>query len=222
MGMTHHKYWAAGFRNDLDVMEKKIIITIGRQFGSGGRAVAKVLGEKLGIAVYDKELLVKAAEESGISKDFFKHRDEKRHGISFAGLAETWRFNTDGGCLGEDSLFKIQSETIRRIAENGSAVIIGRCSDYILRDFDCTVNVFLSSPFEQRLANVMERMKVDEDTAKSIISKKDRKRPEYYNYYTFRNWGEASNYELCIDTSKLGVEGTADLIIDYARKKNLI
>ena len=140
---------------------KKIIINIGRQFGSGGLAVAKELGRKLGIPVYDNELILKAAQESGFSAGFLAEKDEKRSYFSFTSLF-TQSFNSCDDYMSEGGLFKIQSETIRRIAEQGSAVIVGRCSDYILRDMDCCLDVFLTSPEEVRAARIAERLGTDE------------------------------------------------------------
>lgn len=191
----------------------KLVITIGRQFGSGGRAVARELGRKLGIEVYDHELLSKAAEESGFSRDIFKKRDEKHRKFSFAGF-----FGSENNFSEDGEVFRMQSETIRRIAEKGSAIIVGRCSDYILRDLDYTLDVFLTAPLEARIERVCARMNVSREVALEIIAKKDKNRPAYYNYFTFGNWGVAATYDLCIDTSILGDEGTADYIIEFARK----
>ena len=198
-------------------MEKKIIINIGRQFGGGGLAVASELGKRLGIPVYDKELIQKAAQDSGFSAEVFKERDEKKRFFSLSaifsnGYSETENYMSDRG------LFKMQSHTIMNIAEQGSAVIVGRCSDYILREMDCTLNVFLTSPLEIRAARIAERTGMSLDEASRLAEEKDKKRSEYYNYYTFGNWGVASTYDLCIDSSILGIEGTADFIIDFARK----
>lgn len=204
-------------------MEKRnIIITVGRQFGSGGRSVADILGKRLGIPVYDSELITKAAQDSGFSAELFMQSDEKRRIFSlssiFAGSysPETENYMSDKG------LFKIQSETIRRIAEQGSAIIIGRCSDYILRDSENILNIFLTSPIEVRIERIMERTGLDREKATALIESKDKGRAEYYNYYTFGNWGVAETYHLCIDSSILGFEGTADHIIDFAKKCGLL
>jgi cytidylate kinase len=112
----------------------------------------------------------------------------------------------------------MQSETIRKIAEQGSAIIVGRCSDYILRDMECTLDVFLTSPLEVRAARIAERSGLSLEEAEKLAEEKDRNRAEYYNYYTFTDWGVASTYDLCLDSSVLGIEGTADMIIEFARK----
>jgi len=197
-------------------MKKKIIITIGRQFGSGGLAVAKELGRKLGIPVYDNELITKAAQDSGFSAELFVRNDEKKSLFSFSRL-----FVESESYMSENGLFQMQCETIRRIAEQGSAIIVGRCSDYVLRDMECTLDVFLTAPMENRIARVMERAGIDMDKATEIIEKRDRSRADYYNYYTFGNWGVASTYDLCVDSSLLGIEGTADFIIDFAKRTGM-
>lgn len=203
-------------------MGDKIIITIGRQFGSGGLAVAKELGTRLGIPVYDNELISKAAQDSGFSAEFFMEKDEKRGRLSLTSIFSHGFGSCNDDYMSDGGLFRIQSETIRKIAGQGSAVIVGRCSDYILRDMDCCVDVFLTSPEDVRAERIVERCRISYDKALEEIAKKDRIRSEYYNYFTFGNWGMASNYDLCIDSSILGIKGTADLIIDFARKKGLL
>lgn len=202
-------------------MEKKIIINIGRQFGGGGLGVAHELGKKLGIPVYDKELIKKAAQDSGFSKEVFEESDEKKRFFSLSsifanGFSDTENYMSDRG------LFKMQSQTIRAIAEQGSAIIVGRCSDYILRDLEYTLDVFLTSPLEVRAARLAERLGISMEEAERLAEEKDRKRAEYYNYYTFTDWGVASTYDLCIDSSILGIEGTADFIIEFAKKSGKI
>lgn len=198
-------------------MEKKIIINIGRQFGGGGLGVAYELGKKLGIPVYDKELIAKAAQDSGFSKGIFEESDEKKRLFSLSSIFAS-RFGDTENYMSDRGLFKMQSETIRKIAEQGSAIIVGRCSDYILRDMECTLDVFLTSPLEVRAARIAERSGLSLEEAEKLAEEKDRNRAEYYNYYTFTDWGVASTYDLCLDSSVLGIEGTADIIIEFARK----
>lgn len=200
-------------------MEKKIIINIGRQFGGGGRAVAYELGRKLNIPVYDREIISQAAKDSGFGAEFFKERDEKRGLFSFTeifGFGDTENYMSDRG------IFKLQSQTIEKIAQEGSAIIVGRCADYILRDYENTINVFLTSPLEVRAERIASRQGMSLEEAREKAQDKDKKRAEYYNYYTFGEWGVAGNYDLCIDSSILGIEGTADFIIDFARKAGKI
>ena len=203
-------------------MKNNIIITIGRQFGSGGKCVAEVLGRKLGIPVYDHELIMKAAQESGVSAEFFEQSDEKRRFFSLSSIFASAYSSETENYMSDKGLFRIQCETIRSIADHGPAVIVGRCSDYVLRDRENTLDVFLTSPIEKRAARVSERQGIGYDKAVELIEKEDRNREEYYNYYTFGNWGVASNYDLCIDSSRAGDEGTADIIIEFARKTGLL
>ena len=203
-------------------MEKKLIINIGRQFGGGGLGVASELGRKLEIPVYDRELIAKAAQDSGFSAALFEQSDEKRRIFSLSAIFTSIYSSPTENYMSDKGLFEIQCETIRRIAGQGSAIIVGRCSDYILRDMDCTLNVFLTSPLEERVKRICERHGLCEEKAEALILQKDKAREEYYNYYTFGNWGVASTYDLCIDSSILGIEGTADFIIDFAKRSGLL
>ena len=203
-------------------MKKDIIITIGRQFGCGGKRIAEALGEKLGIPVYDHELIIKAAQESGFSAEFFERGDEKKRFFSLTSIfAGSYNSDTEN-YMSDKGLFKIQCETIQSIAEQGSAIIVGRCSDYVLRDRKNTLNVFLTSPLEDRVKRISETEGVTLEKAEEIVGKQDKNREEYYNYYTFGNWGVASNYDLCIDSSIAGIEGTADIIIQFAKIAGLL
>ncbi|MBS7289103.1 MAG: cytidylate kinase-like family protein [Bacteroidales bacterium] len=191
---------------------KKIIINIGRQFGSGGKNTAEILGQKLGVTVYDTELITEAAKKSGFSKDFLTTSDEDTN---------FFKLGFNNSFISNNSFFQIQSDAIRNIAEQGSAIFVGRASDYILRDMDC-LDVFITSPLEVRAKRISERRSISIEAAEALIAKKDRRREAFYNYVTFGNWGMASNYDLCIDSSILGIEGTADFIIDFAKKKGMI
>ena len=197
------------------------IINIGRQFGSGGKQVALNIGSKLGIKVYDNELISKAAEESGFSKELFERSDEKRSMFNISSFFSSDRFVGSRNYVGDNELFKIQSDVIRDIAEKGSAIFVGRCSNYILRDMRC-LDVFISAPLEERIKRVCERTGLEEEDARTRIERQDRTRETYYNFFTFGNWGAASDYDLCIDSSILGIEGTTDCIIDFGRKAGLI
>ena len=196
---------------------KRIIITIGRQFGSGGVLVANELGARLGIPVYDNELITKAAQDSGFSAEFFEHADEKK---SIFSLTSIFSASTDN-CMSDSGLFKMQCETIRMIADQGSAIIVGRCADYVLREDENMVSVFLTAPVDARAERVMHRDGISYDEAIAKIQEKDKSREEYYNYYTFGNWGVASTYDLCLDSSVLGIKGTADIIMQFIQKAGL-
>lgn len=202
--------------------DNKLIINVGRQFGSGGRLVAMALGRKLGIKVYDQELISRAAEESGFSKELFAKSDEKRNLLALSSfVVDVGRFGAADNYVSDNQLFVIQSNVIRSIADKESAVFIGRCSDYILRDRAC-LDVFITASDDVRIKRVSERMGISPDQAESLMRKKDRTRETYYNYFTFGNWGVASNYDLCIDSSILGIDGTADMIIDFCRRSGLL
>ena len=196
---------------------KKIIINIGRQFGCGAKDVADAIGRRTGIPVYDSELLKKAAQDFGFSESLFSGSDEKKRCFSLSSIFNSNIF----GCssMNDDaSLFAMQAEAIKNIAKNGSAIIIGRAANYILRDCDCCLNVFLTSPIEERAKRVAERENMDREKALEHIQRMEKERREYYNTFTFGDWGMASTYDLCVDTSLLGVEGTADLILEFAKK----
>lgn len=200
----------------------ELIINVGRQFGSGGRLVALALGRKLGITVYDQELIAKAAEQSGFSKELFANSDEKRNLLALSSfIVDVGRFGSADNYMSDNQLFVIQSNVIRSLADKGPAIFIGRCSDYILRDRKC-LDVFVTATYEVRIKRIAERMNITPEQADSLMRKKDRTRETYYNYYTFGNWGVASNYDLCVDSSVLGIEGTADMIIDFCRRAGLL
>lgn len=202
--------------------DNELIINVGRQFGSGGRLVALALGRKLGIPVYDQELIAKAAEQSGFSKELFANNDEKRNLLALSSfIVDVGRFGSADNYMSDNQLFVIQSNVIRSLADKGPAIFIGRCSDYILRDRKC-LDVFVTATDEVRIKRIAERMNITPEQADSLMRKKDRTRETYYNYYTFGNWGVASNYDLCVDSSVLGIEGTADMIIDFCRRAGLL
>jgi len=197
------------------------IINIGRSFGSGGGYVGHAIGEKLGIPFYDNDLISKTAEEEGYSKSLFAKAEEKSL-FSFSSFFASSRLGyMDGGYVSDNVMFKIQSEVIKSIASKGDAIFIGRCADYILRDLPC-FNVFVCAPDEYRIQRLVSSEGLSPDEAEKLMRRKDRTRQTYYNYYPFGAWGQASNYNLCVDSSVLGIEGTADFIIDFGRKAGLI
>lgn len=197
------------------------IINIGRQFGSGGLGVAREIGKRLGIQVYDRELINKAAEESGFSKELFQKSDEKRSLFNFSSFFMNGRYGAVQNYVGDNDLFKIQSDVLRKLAHEESAIFVGRCANYILRDMKC-LDVFITAPLEDRVKRVADREKVTPQEARSIIEKNDKTRQAYYNFFTFGEWGAATDYDLCVDSSILGLEGTAEFIIDFGRKAGLI
>ncbi|MBQ2104745.1 MAG: cytidylate kinase-like family protein, partial [Bacteroidales bacterium] len=167
-------------------MEKHILITIGRQFGSGGKPVGDALSRKLGIPVYDNELITEAAKQSGYSPELFIRSDEKKRSFFLANL---FGLSSDvRNMIGDAELFRIQSETIRNLASKGSAIFVGRASDYVLRDMKC-LNVFITASMESRIKFVCERDGVALEDAPGIIERRDRNRSKYYDFFTQKHWG---------------------------------
>ncbi len=191
---------------------KNIIVTIGRQYGSGGRQVGKLLSEKLGIPFYDKELLTEAAKKSGFCEEIFKENDEKPAGsflyslVMGANGADTLPLN--------NKLFLAQFDTIKDIAAKGSCVIIGRCADYALEEMDNVLNVFIYADKKIRVKRAAEEYGLEAKNLEDAVNKIDKKRASYYNFYSGKKWGAAESYNLCIDSGKFGVEKTADFIKD--------
>lgn len=202
-------------------MEPKFVITIGRQLGSGGLYVAQKLSESLGIKMFDRELLKEAAASCGLSKKLFENRDERpmrSKFLSMFGLRSTIQGNeiiSPDTILNDESLFKIQSDVLHKIAAEGSCVIVGRCADYILRDMPNCYTFFISGNIEDRAKRIMDKKGISFQEAKRFIEHGDRKRAEYYNYYTFKKWGDSSSYDLCIDSSKVGVDNVVEIIKNY-------
>jgi len=203
--------------------EKNIIINVGRQLGSGGRLVARRLADMFGCEFYDRELLNLAAEESGFSKKFFEQNDEKK-GFFKSIFSLRMPYFADNGFydnkLSQESLFRFQSEAIRKAAEKGSCVFVGRCADYVLRDFKNTVNIFITADIEERVSRICERRNCSRDEALKIIEHGEASRSSYYNYYTGKRWGDSSSYDLCINSSILGIDGTAEFVKEFIGRKN--
>ena len=204
-------------------MEKHIHINIGRQIGAGGLEVARELGKRLDIRVYDKELLTLAAKESGLDHSVFAREDEKDNlsmntGFSFSSFAEAITNTFRPSVYNSNTIFTIQSQVIRRLAEEGSTIFVGRCADYVLRDFEGCIRVFITSSMEDRIHRIRTINKygdtqgVSDDKLADLLEKGDRKRASYYGDYTFKTWGAAESYDMCLSTSLLGVDGCADII----------
>lgn len=209
-------------------MSDKYIINIGRQLGSGGKDIGEKLASRLGISFYDKELINLASKESGLSEELFEKADEKPSQTIIGGLFGA-RFSlfTDSSLpytnyLSNDALFKIQSDVIRKLAEEKSCLFVGRCADYILRENPRCVNVFVTACMEERIQRVCATKNLTPEQAEDLIAKTDKKRSEYYNYYSYKTWGAASTYHLCIDSSVLGIDETVLLIESFAKKKLLL
>lgn len=201
---------------------KPFVINIGRSLGSGGRAIGHILAKEFGIAYYDREILALAAKESGFCPEVFEKNDEKNRFlrtlgniIPFVGGGSTY-YNNE---LSNENLFRIQSDAIRKAADDRSCIFIGRCADYVLRNHERCVNVFITADMQDRIANVMKWNECSAEKAESIIEKGDDERSEFYNFYSSGTWGAASTYHLCINSSVLGIEGTAAFIKEFVIKK---
>jgi len=211
-------------------MEPHLIISIGRQIGAGGLGVARRLSQEFGIKAYDKELLAEVASESGLDETCFAQRDEHssrgfrtalQNFRSLLGLYNRAGTNT---VMTEEQLFKIQSEVMRKIAAKEDCIIVGRCADYILRDEPRLATFFIAADLESRVRNLMRVGGKTEEEARRFIEQGDRARAAYYNYYTFKRWGDSASYDLCIDATKLGddEERVVDLIKYYLQQRHLI
>lgn len=203
--------------------EKDFVIVIGRQFGSGGREIGRRIAEKLGIPYFDKNLLAEAAKAFGFDKDVLADADEKRPSFIRTFLGSSYGNTSDFGCWGSlspDALYDVQSRVIGRICHAGPCVIVGKTADYIARELTNLFSVFIHSPEAHRARRiVMRNDAADEAEAIRIAKKADSKRESYYNYYTGRRWGAASNYHLSLDASMLSMEETVDLIISFLKAR---
>lgn len=203
-------------------MDAHYAINIGRQIGSGAREVAAILSSELVISVYDKKLLKSASDESGFSEEFFIKSDEEtsRRRLRPLFLLHLSEGGFSTNPISTESIFKLQSDAIRRIHEQEDCIFIGRCANYILRDSDRTLNVFLTATPEDRIRRICNAdSSCSERKALKMIEDGDRKRASYYNYYTGTKWGDSSAYDMCLSTSVFGVDGCARIIIDIARTK---
>jgi cytidylate kinase len=211
-------------------MESHLIITIGRQIGAGGLGVARLLSQEFGLKVYDKELLAAVARESGLDEACFEKRDEKSsRGVlgalqGFRSMLGMYNRAGTDTVMNEDKLFQIQSEVMRGIAAKEDCIIVGRCADYILRDEPRLMSVFISASLDSRVKRIMAGEHLSEEDARRYVEQGDRKRAAYYNYYTFKKWGDSSSYDLCIDSSKLDddIDKVVDLIKFYMKQRNLL
>lgn len=199
------------------IMEEKYIISIGRQLGSGGREIAHRLAQRLGIPVYDKKLLEVAAQETGLDATVFENADERESNplmrglIALKGALSTYPVGA-GSYMDGDRLFELQSEVMRTLAEKESCIIIGRCAEYVLRDHPRMHSIFITADMPDRIQRIMQHDGVDEAHAKEIATKGDKKRKAYHDYYANSGWGVADTYDLCINSSRLGIEGSVDII----------
>lgn len=200
----------------------KTIITIGRELGSYGLDVGKRVAEELGLKLYDKEMLKIAAKESGLCEEIFETHDEKpTNSFLYSLVMDTYSLGFSSSGYADMPLnhkvFLAQFDTIKKIAAEGPCVMVGRCADYALEDFDNVVSVFIHADLDKRIARMCKLHNLTPSKARDMILKTDKKRASYYNYYTNKEWGAAKSYDLCLDSSKLGVEGTVQAILDYVK-----
>lgn len=197
------------------------IYTIGREFGSGGREVGEKLAAKLGIKLYDKELLQQAAKDSGFCEEIFENHDEKpTNSFLYSLVMDTYSVSGYSAAPFLDmplnhKVFLAQFETIKKIAEKESCVIVGRCADYALSDNPNCINVFIHADLDVRIKNVSRNLNITENKARDIINKTDKQRASYYNYYTSKKWGDSKSYNLSLDAGKLGTDNCVEMIMKF-------
>lgn len=197
------------------------IYTIGREFGSGGREVGEKLAAKLGIKLYDKELLQQAAKDSGFCEEIFENHDEKpTNSFLYSLVMDTYSVSGYSAAPFLDmplnhKVFLAQFETIKKIAEKESCVIVGRCADYALSDNPDCINIFIHADLDVRIENVSKNLNITENKARDIINKTDKQRASYYNYYTSKKWGDSKSYNLSLDAGKLGTDNCVEMILKF-------
>lgn len=199
------------------------IITLGRQFGTAGHEIGEKLADKFGIKCYDKELIKIAAKESGLCPEILENNDERpTNSFLYSLVMDTYSFGLTNNNYVDMPLshkvFLAQFETIKKIASEGPCVLVGRCADYALADFDNCINLFVYGDMENRVKRIMDKYDLSEKEARDSIIKKDKQRSSYYNYYSTKKWGKAETYDMCIDSFVLGVEGTVDMLYHFVKK----
>ena len=199
-------------------MKTNAIITIGRQYGSGGLEIGEKLAEKLEIPFYDKELLERAANDSGICKELFENHDEKpTSSFLYSLVMDTYSFGYSSAAFTDmpinHKVFLAQFEAVKKLAMEGPCVMVGRCADYALSEFSNCFSVFIHSDMESRIRRIAQKYDMKDNKARDAIQKTDKSRSSYYNYYTNKRWGDASSYHLSIDSGKLGIDKTVECII---------
>ena len=205
--------------------DSNFVITIGRQFGSGGCELGKLLAETLGIDYYDRRLLGEAAKQSGVNPEFFERSDERAPSFlsglfSFSYGYSSFHCYNGSSAISDDSIYRAQSDVIRAIAAKGSCVIVGRSADYILRDHPRCLNIFVHASMDDRIARIMRRGdKTTPEQARAIAEKTNKLRAAYYNFYTDKTWGDAASYDLTINSSLLSMPQIVALITDYLRAR---
>lgn len=203
-------------------MEPKFVITIGREFGSGGKEIGEVVANELGIDFYDKKLIEIASQKSGLNKELFENADETKSFSLIGGLLGLRSSSVDGISsdyfLSNESLFKIQSDVIRDLASEKSALFVGRCADYVLQECSFCLNIFITATKADKIERVCNRTGLVPEKANSLIDKVDKKRAAYYNYFSNKKWGDIHSYDFCINSSLLGINGTSAIIVQLAKE----
>lgn len=205
-------------------MANNTIITIGRQYGSGGHDIGKQLAEELNVPFYDKALLERAAKDSGLCQEIFENHDEKpTNSFLYSLVMDTYSLGYTTSSFSEmplnHKIFLAQFDAIKNIAKEGPCVIVGRCADYALADFPNVVNVFLHADMQDRVVRIARRHELTDAKAKDLIVKTDKRRASYYNYYTSKKWGDAAGYDLSLNTATLGIDGTIHMIREFMAYK---
>ena len=200
------------------------IITIGREYGSGGRQIGQEVAKYFGIKCYDKELLEHAANESGICKELFENHDERpTNSFLYSLVMDTYSLGYTNSAYMDmpinHKIFLAQFDTIKKLADEESCVIVGRCADYALADYPNVVSVFICADEEVKIQELMKRHNITRDKAKDVMIKTDKQRSGYYNYYSSKRWGSSKSYNLCINSSVVGVDGAVEIIKEFAKKK---
>ena len=208
-------------------MKTNTIITIGREYGSAGREIGYKVAEAFGIKLYDKEMLARAAKESGICEEIFQSHDEKpTNSFLYSLVMDTYSMGYSGNTYTDmpinHKVFLAQFDAIKKIADEGPCILVGRCADYALESYPNVVSVFIHADLQSRIRRIARLYDLTDAKAKDLIVKTDKKRASYYNYYTNKKWSDAESYELCLTSSELGIEGTAQAIIDYVTLKEKI
>ena len=205
-------------------MATNTIITIGRQFGSAGREIGYKVADELGIKLYDKEMLDRAAKESGICQELFETHDEKpTNSFLYSLVMDTYSLGYSSGSYTDmqinHKVFLAQFDAIKKIADEGPCILVGRCADYALENYDNLLSLFIHADMDARIRRIARRFDLTDAKAKDMIIKTDKKRASYYNYYSNKKWGAADSYHMCLNSSKLGIDGTAEAIIKLVELK---
>ena len=206
------------------MLPSKYVITIGRSFGSGGRALGRIIADRLGIAFYDKMLPIKAAEKAGYNIEYFEQADERAPKItssiipfSMGFYPMSWVGDTAGS---SDRVYKAQCDFMHELAQGDPCVIVGRSADYVLRDVDNVINIFIHAPLDECAKRIVSRN--DSHTleeARALAERTNKLRANFYNFYTDKRWGHATSYDLCLDSSLLPLEDLADIVINYVHRR---